>query len=223
MNKINKQVQKENKTINILQECSLTVQQGDMIAITGQSGIGKSTLLNIIGCLDQPSSGTYHLNGQDITSLSTEHKSKIRKEIFGYIFQQYWLIKHLTILENVELALHYKGMKNTRKIATETLETLGLLQHQHQLPNQLSGGQQQKSSIARAIATQPKIIIADEPTGALDKKSSHQVMSLLKDINHTTQTTIIVVTHDQDMAKICNKQMAIESLFHTNEIQNATL
>ena len=222
MNKIQKQIQKEKQRLSILKECSLTIEKGDMVAITGQSGIGKSTLLNIIGCLDEPSSGSYYLDNLNITSLSPEQKSEIRKKTFGYVFQQYWLIRHLSILENIELAMYYRAMNNQREIAMATLKKLDLLDQKDKLPGQLSGGQQQKASIARAIATKPKIIIADEPTGALDNSNSNQVMGLLKKINDSFNTTIIMVTHDKNMAKQCKQEISMESLFHNKENEYAT-
>ena len=147
----------------------------------------------------------------------------IRKKTFGYIFQQYWLIKHLTILENVELALSYSNSAGSehQKKATQALKRVGLEQHIHHYPMHLSGGQQQKASIARAIVTKPSIIIADEPTGALDSHSSLQIMHLLRDINMTQKTTIIVVTHDKNIANLCNKELAMELLLSQNETSHA--
>ena len=216
-------MQQYNKKHTILQECSIDVDKGDMIAITGQSGIGKSTLLNIIGCLDQPSSGNYWLNQQDLTKLTLKEQALIRKETFGYIFQQYWLIKHLTILENVELALSYSNTINShhQQTAIQALKRVGLEQHLHHYPIHLSGGQQQKASIARAIVTNPSIIIADEPTGALDNNSSLQVMHLLRDINISQGTTMIVVTHDKDIANLCNKELPMQMLLSKSEKSHA--
>ncbi len=190
-----------------------------MVAITGQSGIGKSTLLNIIGCLDHPTSGNYFLENHNISTLSLEEKALIRKKTFGYIFQQYWLIKHLTIIENIELALEYLdgNQHNTREIALATLASIGIPQYAEYYPMHLSGGQQQKASIARAIVTKPSIIIADEPTGALDHNNSMQIMDLLKKINREQQTTIIVVTHDREIAGLCNRRLPMETLFNNKE------
>ncbi len=190
-----------------------------MVAITGQSGAGKSTLLNIIGCLDQPSSGQYYLNQHDITDLSCTARSLLRKETFGYIFQQYWLINHLTVVENVELALLYRSghCRSNREKARNALDQLGILSHAEHYPCQLSGGQQQRASIARAIITKPNILIADEPTGALDHDNSMQIMQILKEINRSHGTTVILVTHDREIAGMCNKRLPMETLFTKKE------
>tara|TARA_A100001015_G_C15000624_1_gene718315 strand:+ start:1083 stop:1778 length:696 start_codon:yes stop_codon:yes gene_type:complete len=217
--KLKKKITQYNQENTILPECSLSIDRGDMVAITGQSGIGKSTLLNIIGCLDHPTSGNYFLENHNISTLSLEEKALIRKKTFGYIFQQYWLIKHLTIIENIELALEYLdgNQHNTREIALATLASIGIPQYAEYYPMHLSGGQQQKASIARAIVTKPSIIIADEPTGALDHNNSMQIMDLLKKINREQQTTIIVVTHDREIAGLCNRRLPMETLFNNKE------
>ena len=212
---LNKTINQYNKDIIILPACSLSIESADMVAITGQSGIGKSTLLNIIGCLDQPSNGHYFLNGVDISRLPAPQRALIRKQTFGYIFQQYWLIKHLTILENIELALYYQHgnrADNTQK-ARDALALVDLPDHAHHYPLHLSGGQQQKASIARAIVTAPSILIADEPTGALDHDNSMQIMQLLRSINKNNKTTVILVTHDREIAGMCNKRLPMETLF----------
>jgi putative ABC transport system ATP-binding protein len=212
---ISKTITKKNQCHILLPSCSIDITEGDMVALTGESGIGKSTLLNILGCLDAPSTGKYFLGGHPIHAYSTKQKALIRKRTFGYIFQQYWLIKHLTVLENVALSLHYAEQKATDidLEAKKALETVGLLSHQAHYPMQLSGGQQQRACIARAIITKPKIIIADEPTGALDQENSKQVMSLLRDINNNLKTTVLIVTHDQKIASLCNKHIPITTLF----------
>ena len=190
-----------------------------MVAITGQSGIGKSTLLNIVGCLDQPTSGNYMLNQVDVVRLHQADRAVLRKETFGYVFQQYWLIDHLTVVENVELALHYapKSITNMRQRALDALDQLGIGGHAEHYPSQLSGGQQQRASIARAVVTCPKILIADEPTGALDHDNSMQIMHHLKEINRNHNTTIILVTHDREIAGMCHKRLPMETLFTSQE------
>lgn len=219
---VRKQIEKNHNHHTILPECSIEIEEGEMVAITGESGIGKSTLLNIIGCLDTPTSGTYWLEGQEINTLSLKKKAMIRKETFGYVFQQYWLIKHLTVIENVELSIKYKSKsKNYREIARETLCQLGLENHLYHLPEELSGGQQQRVSIARAIVTKPKVLIADEPTGALDESNSLQIMQTLDKINKERKTTIILVTHDKKVAQFCNTVYPIHSLFTHNETNHA--
>ena len=216
---LKKEIKQHNRTITILPTCSLSIDDGDMVAITGQSGVGKSTLLNIIGCLDQPSSGHYYLNQSDITDLSCTQRSHLRKETFGYIFQQYWLINHLTVIENVELALYYASgfHHSNRQKALDALDQLGILSHAQHYPCQLSGGQQQRASIARAIITKPNILIADEPTGALDHENSMQIMQILKEIHRSYGTTLILVTHDREIAGMCNKRLPMETLFTEKE------
>ena len=215
LRKIKKTLLKNHQTFTLLPECSLTIHEGEMVAITGQSGIGKSTLLNIIGCLDNTTSGSYFLNGQDITQLTTTNKAKLRNKQFGFIFQHYLLIQHLSVLENVALSLQYRNQsyRSSLNEAEKTLSDLGLSQHLHHRPNELSGGQQQRASLARAIVTGPKILLADEPTGALDNANSHRMMSTLAQINRDSNTTTIVVTHDLEMAKYCHRIIPIESTF----------
>ena len=216
LQKINKTLLKNNQKITLLPECSLSVKQGEMLAITGQSGIGKSTLLNIIGCLDEASVGKYHLDGHDITQLPARQKASLRNERFGFIFQQYLLIRHLSVLENVALTLQYRNLSYQKSLeeAENTLSELGLGDHLQHLPGELSGGQQQRTSLARAIVTNPKILLADEPTGALDDENSHRMMSTLVKINRERNTTIIMVTHDQSMAQYCHRITPIDTLFH---------
>lgn len=216
LEKINKTLLKNDQKTTLLPECSLSVKRGEMVAITGQSGIGKSTLLNIIGCLDEVSSGKYHLDGHDITQLSARNKASLRNKQFGFIFQQYLLIRHLSVLENVALALQYRNQshQNSFEQAKDTLTELGLADHLQHLPGELSGGQQQRTSLARAIVANPKILLADEPTGALDDENSHRMMSTLAKINRERNTTVIMVTHDRSMAQYCHRIVPIHSLFH---------
>lgn len=216
---ISKRIVKKNHQHLLLQACSITLDRGAMIALTGESGIGKSTLLNILGCLDAPSTGEYFLEDMPIHTYNTSQKSIVRKKNFGYIFQQYWLIKHLTVLENVALSLQYadQKIKNISQKAKEALDTVGLMSHHAHYPMQLSGGQQQRVCIARAIVTQPKVIIADEPTGALDHENSMQIMALLNNINQTNHTTVLIVTHDQKIAGLCDSHIPIEELFIKNQ------
>lgn len=212
---ISKTITKKTQQHILLPPCSLSITTGDMVALTGESGIGKSTLLNILGCLDATTTGEYLLEDHPIHTYTTKQKAIVRKKTFGYIFQQYWLIKHLTVLENTALSLQYADQKvtNIDQEAQKALATVGLLSHQAHYPMQLSGGQQQRACIARAIVTKPKIIIADEPTGALDQENSKQVMSLLKDINQNQKTTVLIVTHDQKIADLCHRHIPITTLF----------
>ena len=180
---------------------SLTINRGEFVAIVGKSGSGKSTLMNIIGALDVPSSGEYLLGGIDVGSMTDNQLADIRNRMIGFIFQQYNLLPKLNLLENVELPLLYAGASNTarRMRAMASLERVGLAEKWRNLPNQLSGGQQQRVSIARALAGDPSLILADEPTGALDSKTSRSVLDFLKQLNDEGNT-IVMITHDSSIA-----------------------
>ena len=180
---------------------SLTINRGEFVAIVGKSGSGKSTLMNIIGALDVPSSGEYLLGGKDVGSMTDNQLADIRNRMIGFIFQQYNLLPKLNLLENVELPLLYAGARNTarRMRAMASLERVGLAEKWRNLPNQLSGGQQQRVSIARALAGDPSLILADEPTGALDSKTSRSVLDFLKQLNDEGNT-IVMITHDSSIA-----------------------
>ena len=180
---------------------SLTINRGEFVAIVGKSGSGKSTLMNIIGALDVPSSGEYLLGGKDVGSMTDNQLADIRNRMIGFIFQQYNLLPKLNLLENVELPLLYAGASNTarRMRAMASLERVGLAEKWRNLPNQLSGGQQQRVSIARALAGDPSLILADEPTGALDSNTSRSVLDFLKQLNDEGNT-IVMITHDSSIA-----------------------
>ena len=180
---------------------SLTINRGEFVAIVGKSGSGKSTLMNIIGALDVPSSGEYLLGGKDVGSMTDNQLADIRNRMIGFIFQQYNLLPKLNLLENVELPLLYAGASSTarRMRAMASLERVGLAEKWRNLPNQLSGGQQQRVSIARALAGDPSLILADEPTGALDSKTSRSVLDFLKQLNDEGNT-IVMITHDSSIA-----------------------
>lgn len=180
---------------------SLKIDKGEFVAIVGKSGSGKSTLMNIIGALDKPTSGKYILNGRDTSNMTDDELADIRNKTIGFIFQQYNLLPKLTLLENVELPLLYAGIKanDRRKRALESLGRVGLKEKYAQYPNQLSGGQQQRVSIARALAGNPSLLLADEPTGALDSKTSRDVLDFLKQL-HAEGNTIVMITHDNAIA-----------------------
>lgn len=180
---------------------SLTINRGEFVVIVGKSGSGKSTLMNIIGALDVPSSGEYLLGGKDVGSMTDNQLADIRNRMIGFIFQQYNLLPKLNLLENVELPLLYAGASSTarRMRAMASLERVGLAEKWRNLPNQLSGGQQQRVSIARALAGDPSLILADEPTGALDSKTSRSVLDFLKQLNDEGNT-IVMITHDSSIA-----------------------
>ncbi|MCI9148512.1 MAG: ABC transporter ATP-binding protein [Hungatella sp.] len=180
---------------------SLTICQGEFVAIVGKSGSGKSTLMNIIGALDVPTKGEYLLGGEDTSRMSDDELADIRNEMIGFIFQQYNLLPKLNLLENVELPLLYAGMpaEKRRERAMESLKRVGLEDKWKNLPKQLSGGQQQRVSIARALAGNPSLILADEPTGALDSRTSREVLDFLKELNEEGNT-IVIITHDSSIA-----------------------
>ncbi len=188
--------------IRALDGVSLSVSKGEFTAIVGSSGSGKSTCMNIIGCLDIPTSGTYLLNGTDVSTMDEKSLAHVRNKEIGFIFQQYNLIPKLSVLENVELPLLYKGVPGRQRseMAMLALERVGLSDRASKYPAQLSGGQQQRVSIARALAGNPPVILADEPTGALDSKTGREVLDFLKNLN-SEGTTIILITHDNSIAE----------------------
>lgn len=180
---------------------SLTIEKGEFVAIVGKSGSGKSTLMNIIGALDVPTEGEYLLDGQDVSDMTDNQLAQIRNTMIGFVFQQYNLLPKLNLLENVELPLLYAGMdpRDRRERAMESLERVGLKEKWRNFPKQLSGGQQQRVSIARALAGNPSLILADEPTGALDSKTGREVLDFLKKLNREGNT-IVMITHDSSIA-----------------------
>ena len=189
------------ETVHALDGVSLTVDKGEFVAIVGSSGSGKSTAMNIIGCLDVPTSGSYHLGGIDVSTMNDDQQAEVRNKMLGFIFQQYNLIPKLTVRENVELPLLYAGVpaEERRSRAVEALERVGLADKQKNLPSQLSGGQQQRVSIARALAGDPSVILADEPTGALDSRTGREVLGFLKKLNREGDT-VVLITHDNSIA-----------------------
>lgn len=187
--------------LQVLNNISLKVRKGEFVAIVGPSGSGKSTFMNFIGCLDKVDTGVYLLDGEDVRTLNDNKLSEIRNKKIGFIFQQFNLLSKLSALENVELPLIYRGMPSSerKKRSIEALEKVGLADRRNHLPTQLSGGQQQRVAIARAIVTDPEILLCDEPTGALDTKTSKEIMSLIKDLNAEGRT-IVMITHDLGVA-----------------------
>ena len=187
--------------VRALDGVSLTIDRGEFVAVVGQSGCGKSTLMNVLGCLDIPTRGTYLLDGTDVQELSDGQLSRIRNQEIGFIFQQYNLIQTLTVQENVELPLIYRGIDpiDRKELALEALNRVGLADRRKHYPTQMSGGQQQRVAIARAISTHPPVIMADEPTGALDSRTGQQVLQFLRQLNREG-STIILITHDNGIA-----------------------
>ncbi len=181
----------------------LQVSQGDYVALMGPSGSGKSTLMNLLGLLDRADSGHYRLNGQDVTDLSAAQHAEVRNRTIGFVFQSFNLLKRMTVLENVALPLLYAGQSRTaaRKRAQEVLEQVGLATLGHRMPNQLSGGQQQRVAIARSLVNRPPLLLADEPTGNLDTKTTNEVLEVIGQLNREQGLTIVIVTHEPDVAR----------------------
>ena len=198
---IRKEYKMGDETVYANDGITLDIDKGEFVAIVGKSGSGKSTLMNIIGALDVPTSGTYLLGGKDVGKMSDNQLADIRNKMIGFVFQQYNLLPRMNILENVELPLLYAHVATheREKRALEALEKVGLAEKAKQMPKQLSGGQQQRVSIARALAADPSLILADEPTGALDSKTSRQVLDFFKKI-HEEGNTVIMITHDNSIA-----------------------
>ena len=187
--------------VRALDHVSLKIQKGEFVAIIGHSGSGKSTLMNMLGCLDVPTSGRYFLNGKDVSNMTDDELSDIRNMEIGFIFQGFNLIQNLTAQENVELPLIYRGVgkKERAALAVESLDMVGLSHRMDHKPSEMSGGQQQIVAIARAIAAKPPVILADEPTGNLDSRSTQEIMNVLKDL-HKSGRTVILITHDDEIA-----------------------
>lgn len=196
--------------VRALDGVSLDIEKGEFVAVVGQSGSGKSTMMNVLGCLDIPTRGTYHLDGVDVLELSDKQLSRIRNKQIGFIFQQYNLIQNLTVLENVELPLIYQGIDpiDRRELAMQALARVGLADRAQHKPTQMSGGQQQRVAIARAISTRPPIIMADEPTGALDSRTGHEVLGFLRQLNKEG-STVILITHDNGIAATARRIVRI--------------
>ena len=198
--------------VQALRGLSLTVAQGEFVAIMGSSGSGKSTLMNILGCLDQPTKGRYRLNGIEVGNLKPDHLAGIRNQQIGFVFQSFNLIPRTSALENAQLPLFYRGLslKEQRAQAAAALGRVGLQGREHHYPTQLSGGQQQRVAIARALVTSPSLLLADEPTGNLDTQSSREIMRILETLNREEGITIILVTHEVDIAAYAARQIVIK-------------
>ena len=197
--------------VRALDGVSFSIYEKEFVAIIGQSGSGKSTCMNIIGCLDVPSEGTYLLKGKDVSNLTDDEQAEIRNKTLGFIFQQYNLLPKLNILDNVKLPLLYRGLKEheQNELAMEALKRVGIDNKAHHKPSQLSGGQQQRASIARALAPSPSVILADEPPGALDSKTSKEVIDFLVELNNQGNT-IILITHDNSIAARAKRVIRIQ-------------
>lgn len=210
LDNIKKVFQTEEVETWALRNISLEVKEGEFVAIMGPSGCGKSTLLNIIGLLNNPTSGSYLLDGKDVSTLKESERTLIRRGMIGFVFQSFNLIDELNVVENIELPLLYMGVsgKERRKRAEDVMERVAISHRAKHFPSQLSGGQQQRVSIARALAGKPPVILADEPTGALDSKTGHEILEFIQKL-HEEGTTIVLITHDNSIAAQCPRVIRI--------------
>ena len=199
----------DGQPLTILHEASFAVEAGDSLAILGASGSGKSTLLGLLAGLDVPSSGKVLLNNVDIFALDEDGRARLRGELVGFVFQAFQLLPSLNALENVMLPLELRGTAQARERATEALKMVGLSERAQHLPKHLSGGEQQRVAIARAFVAQPKILFADEPTGNLDAATGEQIINLVLELNRAQGTTLVLVTHDEALARRCNRQLQL--------------
>jgi putative ABC transport system ATP-binding protein len=201
-------------TVHALRGVSLEIAEGSMLAIVGASGSGKSTLMNILGLLDRPSSGQYFLEGQDVSGFDRDRRAELRNKKIGFVFQNFSLLPRTTALENVELPLLYNGRGSRpgdrHARATELLRAVGLAERAHHTPNQLSGGQQQRVAIARALVNEPELILADEPTGNLDSRTSVEIMEILQRLNRERGLTVLLITHEHDIADYATRVVTVK-------------
>lgn len=207
--------------LKVLKGVSLDILKNDYVALMGPSGSGKSTLMNILGCLDSPTSGTYVLNGQDVSQMSDDELAEVRNKEIGFVFQQFNLLPRLTALENVALPLVYAGVnkKIRTEKALEVLDQVNLSDRSHHKPNEMSGGQCQRVAIARALVNNPSLILADEPTGNLDSKTSHEIMEIFGKI-HAAGNTVVLVTHEEDIARHAHRIIRLrDGLIETDKRQ----
>jgi putative ABC transport system ATP-binding protein len=198
--------------VRALKGVSLSIDHGEFVAIMGPSGSGKSTLMNTVGCLDRPTSGSYVLDGRETANLTRDQRAWVRNQSLGFVFQGFNLLARTSAVENVELPLLYRGIKDSKlrfKMASEVLARVGLGKRLYHVPSQMSGGEQQRVAIARALVTKPPLILADEPTGNLDSKTSDEVMALFAELNERDKMTIVMVTHEPDVAEKCRRVVLV--------------
>lgn len=210
LHKISRRYQMGTETVHALREVSLEIQRGEYVAIMGPSGSGKSTLMNLLGCLDSPTSGTYELNGADVSQMDDNQLAEVRNREIGFVFQTFNLLARSNAFHNVELPLIYSGVsaEERRRIALEALQQVGLADRVHHKPNELSGGQRQRVAVARALVNRPSILLADEPTGNLDSKTGTEIMALFGQLS-VAGNTIILVTHEEAIARHARRILRI--------------
>jgi len=206
---VNKIYETEAEKVHALKSVNLNIDKGEFISIMGQSGSGKTTLMNILGCLDNPTSGEYNIYKSNIASLDDDQRSILRGKLFGFVFQSYNLLPRLTAVEQVELPLIYQNVENRKEKALKALDMVGLIDRVDFKPSQLSGGQQQRVSIARSLVVEPKVVLADEPTGALDNATGAEVMGTLKNLVKKEGITVIIVTHELEIADYTERTISI--------------
>jgi putative ABC transport system ATP-binding protein len=208
---ITKQYRMGDQTVHALQGVDLHIERNELVAFIGASGSGKSTMMNIVGCLDRPSAGTYFLNGKDVATMASDDLAQVRNEEIGFIFQSFHLLPRHTALDNVAQPLIYRGIppSERKRMAREALEHVGLGERTHHRPNELSGGQRQRVAIARALVGKPSILLADEPTGNLDSATTREIMALIKDVHRNGQT-VVMVTHEPDIAEQCQRIVRLQ-------------
>jgi putative ABC transport system ATP-binding protein len=224
LDKISRRYQMGGEMIHALREVTLTIGRGEYVAIMGPSGSGKSTLMNIIGCLDTPTSGTYHLNDVDVSDMNDNELADVRNREIGFVFQTFNLLARSNALHNVELPLIYAGLNadERRRIALEAIENVGLTDRMHHKPNELSGGQRQRVAVARALVNRPSILLADEPTGNLDSRTGEEIMELFEQLARAGNT-IILVTHEEEIARHAHRILRIRDGLIASDEQRGQL